>query len=272
MKKTSISLYVFQVFKCLIYVLLTANIFFFYQEESLAVKSTFSQGISITDIIQGFAATLDTAAWVMLLFLFELNTSEYLKRLNSLNNAFIAKNFIRIFSYGLICYAFFGYLLKYILLINIEPFFIEDVCSLVDQGYYLIENLDEYPLMTASNCLALSNNPLFVLSGQAILGTKSDWQAIQNLGLVDIINSGTWILVVMIIELEVLFGSKLVTTRLKFLNLKILKTILYLILFSAAAFWGFKGDFLDFWDAFLWLVAFFFIELNLLKIGQPQTN
>ena len=56
------------------------------------------------------------------------------------------------------------------------------------------------------------------------------------------------------------------------LNLKILKTILYLILFSAAAFWGFKGDFLDFWDAFLWLVAFFFIELNLLKIGQPQTN
>ena len=227
MKKTSISLYVFQVFKCLIYVLLTANIFFFYQEESLAVKSTFSQGISITDIIQGFAATLDTAAWVMLLFLFELNTSEYLKRLNLLNNAFIAKNFIRIFSYGLICYAFFGYLLKYILLINIEPFFIEDVCSLVDQGYYLIENLDEYPLMTASNCLALSNNPLFVLSGQAILGTKSDWQAIQNLGLVDIINSGTWILIVMIIELEVLFGSKLLTTRLKFLNLKILKTILF---------------------------------------------
>ena len=92
MKKTSISLFVFQVFKCLIYVLLTANIFFFYQEESLAVKSTFSQGISITDIIQGFAATLDTAAWVMLLFLFELNTSEYLKRLNLLNNAFIAKN------------------------------------------------------------------------------------------------------------------------------------------------------------------------------------
>ena len=76
-------------------------------------------------------------------------------------------------------------------------------------------------MMTSSNCLALSNNPLFVLSGQAILGTKSDWQAIQNLGLVDIINSGTWILVVMIIELEVLFGSKLVTTRLKFLNLKI---------------------------------------------------
>ena len=40
MKKTSISLYVFQVFKCLIYVLLTANIFFFYQEEELE-KETF---------------------------------------------------------------------------------------------------------------------------------------------------------------------------------------------------------------------------------------
>ena len=78
MKKTSISLYVFQVFKCLIYVLLTANIFFFYQEESLAVKSTFSQGISITDIIQGFAATLDTVAWVMLLFLLAIKAGSQL--------------------------------------------------------------------------------------------------------------------------------------------------------------------------------------------------
>ena len=33
-----------------------------------------------------------------------------------------------------------------------------------------------------------------------------------------------------------------------------------LILF--AAFWGVAGSFLDFWDAFLWIVAFVFIERN----------
>jgi hypothetical protein len=32
-----------------------------------------------------------------------------------------------------------------------------------------------------------------------------------------------------------------------------------------AIYWGFDGDFVDFWDAFLWLVAFFFIELNVVE-------
>jgi hypothetical protein len=30
------------------------------------------------------------------------------------------------------------------------------------------------------------------------------------------------------------------------------------------------GDFLDFWDAFIWLVAFFFIEMNLFQ-WQEET-
>ena len=42
-----------------------------------------------------------------------------------------------------------------------------------------------------------------------------------------------------------------------------------------AIYWGVKGDFVDFWDAFLWLVAFVFIELNVFEwrqeILQKQT-
>jgi hypothetical protein len=39
--------------------------------------------------------------------------------------------------------------------------------------------------------------------------------------------------------------------------------MLYSLLFAAAAYWGLHGDFLDFWDSFLWLIAFVFIERNL---------
>jgi hypothetical protein len=39
-------------------------------------------------------------------------------------------------------------------------------------------------------------------------------------------------------------------------------------LFLAAVYWGFKGDFVDFWDAFLWLVAFVFIEMNVFNWRQ----
>ena len=38
----------------------------------------------------------------------------------------------------------------------------------------------------------------------------------------------------------------------------------------AAIYWGFRGDFVDFWDAFLWLVAFVFIELNVFEWRQED--
>ena len=44
-----------------------------------------------------------------------------------------------------------------------------------------------------------------------------------------------------------------------------IKGVFYLVLFGCAAYWGYDGTFLDFWDAFLWLVAFIFIELNLFQ-------
>ena len=43
------------------------------------------------------------------------------------------------------------------------------------------------------------------------------------------------------------------------------KFVLYSALLLAAIYWGIKGDFVDFWDAFLWLVAFIFIELNIFE-------
>ena len=47
-----------------------------------------------------------------------------------------------------------------------------------------------------------------------------------------------------------------------------LKVVLYTTLVVAAIYWGLKGDFLDFWDAALWLFAFVFIELNVFEWQQ----
>jgi hypothetical protein len=46
------------------------------------------------------------------------------------------------------------------------------------------------------------------------------------------------------------------------------KVVLYSSLFIAAIYWGVKGDFIDFWDALLWLIAFVFIELNVFEWRQ----
>ena len=60
-------------------------------------------------LFRGFAATIDTAAWVLLLLLFELETSvlsDDTLRKTKVKVAFIS---LRVFSYGFIGYAFYGY-------------------------------------------------------------------------------------------------------------------------------------------------------------------
>jgi hypothetical protein len=53
---------------------------------------------------------------------------------------------------------------------------------------------------------------------------------------------------------------------------KFFKFGVYGVLFLAAAYWGYAGDFLDFWDAFLWLFAFIFIELNVFDWQQETAH
>ncbi|MDA9352526.1 hypothetical protein N9Q86_01050 [Porticoccaceae bacterium] len=262
---------IFKAFKYTVYALLSVNIALFFQEEMLATEQTFSQGINLVDIIQGFAATIDTAAWVLLLLLFELETSvlsDDTLRKTKVKVAFIS---LRVFSYGFIGYAFYGYFSKMLLTYNISPFAVDELCALVGQGYASIVTLDEYPLLDAQSCAVLADQALFQLNGQQVLGSASDWVSIQWLAWVDVINSATWVAVVIILEVDVwlqlrgrLQGSIVSAS-------KIIKLFLYSILFVAAAYWGLLGDFLDFWDAFMWLVAFVFIEMNLFQ-WQAETD
>jgi len=77
-----------------------------------------------------------------------------------------------------------------------------------------------------------------------------------------VINSGVWLLVVLNLEIDVRLQEhgKLDGRVLRISNIS--KFFIYAVLFLAAVYWGIKGDFLDFWDAFLWLLAFVLIELN----------
>ena len=82
---------------------------------------------------------------------------------------------------------------------------------------------------------------------------------------VDVINSAVWLLVVIVLEIDVRLQER---QRYEGAILRAsngIKFVLYALLFCAAIYWGINGDFVDFWDAFLWLVAFVFIELNVFE-------
>tara|TARA_B110000046_G_scaffold185791_2_gene229364 strand:- start:10835 stop:11680 length:846 start_codon:yes stop_codon:yes gene_type:complete len=262
---------IFKAFKYTVYALLTLNIALFFQEELAATEQTFSHGINLVDIIQGFAATIDTTAWVLLLLLFELETSVLSDGTLRKPNVKVTFIGLRLVSYSFIGYAFYGYFNKMLLTYNISPLVVDDLCALVGQGYATIATLDEYPLLDTNNCVALADQALFQLNGQQVVGSASDWVGIQWLAWVDVINSAAWVAVVVILEVDVwlqlrgrLQGGTLSAS-------KIIKAMLYGVLFTAAAYWGMLGDFLDFWDAFMWLVAFVFIEMNLFE-WQAETD
>ena len=112
---------------------------------------------------------------------------------------------------------------------------------------------------------------LYKLNGQQLIGSASDWRAIQWLAWVDVINSVTWIIVVVVLEVDVWLQLRGRFSGLVMAVSKYFKMVLYSILLAAAAYWWLLGDFLDFWDSFLWIVAFFFIELNLFQ-WQAETE
>ena len=64
----------YQLFKYSIYGLLTINLYVFFSQEILATRLEFPDGVAAGDFLQAYAATVDTAAWVILLLMFELET------------------------------------------------------------------------------------------------------------------------------------------------------------------------------------------------------
>ena len=266
---TLASRHIYQLFKYLVYAFLTANVYFFFAEEWAASAYRFSSGVRLEDIIEGFVATIDTAAWVILLLMFELETY-VLDDKHFTRKVTWTLHTLRVICYGFIIYSFTGYVRKLLFIGASAPLAgVSDLCSLVDGTWAYAVDIDEYEILTAINCSALSAaDAFFRFPGLSAVVDQAGLVEITRLAWVDVINSGVWLLVVMVLEIDVRMQerNKLDGIFLKFSNMS--KFILYGLLFLAAVYWGIKGDFVDFWDAFLWLVAFVFIELNVFDWRQ----
>ncbi|MEE8344499.1 MAG: hypothetical protein V3R35_04135 [Woeseiaceae bacterium] len=262
---------VFQLFKYTVYALLTLNVYLFFVEEWAAASHRFVNGVALEDIIEGFAASIDTAAWVVLLLMFELETyvlsdEQFSRRVTWTLHG------IRATCYAFIVYAFYGYVSKLLFLFDAAPLAnVSDLCSLVANQWAYAVDFDEYEVITAANCATVSTaSSFFQLSGLTAVVDALGLRDITRLAWVDVINSAVWLLVVMVLELDVFFQEM---NRLEGMILRVSnasKFALYSLLLLAAIYWGVKGDFVDFWDAFLWLIAFVFIELNVFEWRQES--
>ncbi len=260
----------FTVFKYTIYALLTLNVYLFFAEEWAAAAYRFEDGVAFADIIEGFAASIDTAAWVILLLMFEVETVLTADRLGRRTVLFM--HALRALCYVVIVYAFYGYLAKLLFLYGAAPLpGVLNLCSLAGGDWAYAIDLDEYAVLTLANCSQFSAaSSFFQLPGLHAAVDPAGLTAITRLAWVDVINSGVWLLVVFLLEVDVRLQEKDRLTGLTLRASTCAKYVLYSILLLAAIYWGVMGDFVDFWDAFLWLVAFFFIEMNVVEWRQES--
>ena len=257
---------VYQFFKYAVYIFLAMNVYWFFADEYAAAKLQFPAGVSLGQVIEAYAATIDTAAWVVLLLMFELETyvledEQFTAPVQGLLHG------LRVLCYAFIGYAFYGYIANVVYLADVSALAgLSNLCTLPDSVWSYAVTLDEFETITTANCTTFSNAGSFLqIADINAVVDATGLRDIRALAWVDVINSGVWILVVLILEFDVRMQERgiLEGTALSFSNAT--KFVLYTILFLAAIYWGFEGEFVDFWDAFLWLVAFFFIEMNVVE-------
>jgi hypothetical protein len=254
-----------------VYVFLAMNVYWFFAEEFAAARLQFPNGVSLRQMIEAYAATIDTVAWVVLLLMFELETyvlddQQFTKTVTwSLHG-------LRAICYAFIIYAFFGYTMNLAFVQATSPLAdIAELCALVtDQWVYAVD-FDEYEVITAANCDSFSTANSFVrFDSMRAVVDAGGLAAILGLAWIDVLNSGVWLLVVIVLEADVYLQERNRYEGMAYRISYVCKVVLYSALLYAAVYWGIKGDFVDFWDAFLWLVAFVFIELNVFEWRQES--
>jgi len=256
------------VLKIIVYGWLTYNAGAFLVEELAAVQATHAGTLNFSDFLAAFSATIDTIGWVILLYIMELETNlipdhKWSKMVERTLQT------LRVLCYIAIVFAWYGYIGTWWDWTSGEMIVVKDLCALAGTGLNgaslsLINGFDDYTALTATNCAELSGVNLQYIKSLGLIGETNVVDAGVALALTDVINASIWLIIVAILEIELRLQSINNIEWSKSKLLLAIKGASYAILVGCLIFWVMHGGFIDFADAFLWLFAFFFIELNIL--------
>jgi len=267
-----ISPVVFNTFKWITYALLCLNEFFFWREDSAAAAHLYAGGVTLDEFINGYAATIDNGAWLVLLFVFELETSA-IPRHKLTRRVKWSLTAVGAVCYAMILYSFYGYFQLLLLSYDFVPTAIEDACALVAAGYAVAIDMGEFIPLTAQNCLAFAGDEIFQLAGREIIANPESIGLARRLAWTDVANAAAWLGVVAILEADLWVQLRGILSAGFDRFSKISKVIFYGTLVAAAIQWQLEGGFVDAWDAYLWLIAFVFIEMNFFEWhGEEATD
>ncbi len=261
---------VFTSFKYTMYALLLINTFYFFEVNSAAEAATNGSGTALSDLIVAYADAIDSGAWLLLLLVFEFETSYHAPE----KHEFWIQPLIgaaTLLCWAVILYSFYGYYGGVAMLPGFSEYAGVDPCALAGSGALYAETLDIYPPLDAVNCASLGAGALFN-ADLNMFATPESLSLIKRLTWTDVVNAGAWIIVAGIIELEIFMRVTGRATPSFLRACNIIKLPFWIILVVACIYWGVLGEPVDAWDAFLWIAAFFFIELNMISKHEERAR
>ena len=252
-----------QTLKVIIYSLLLINFVLYIIDDMRAASITMKDGGSILDWTQSFATTIDESAWLILLFLFELET--YLLSDKTWNIPIFnrAMYLVRAFCYVFLAHSVYAFSMIYYDLLNVEQLInVSNLCELVPLDLSFIRNLS-YSVIDAESCLNLSMENVFYYTEPNIVVTDTSGLNLEkNLALVDLLEVLVWLMILATIEIMVWLHDRSITRGIIINFIKISKYILYSSLWLMAAYWAYLGHYYFAWDEAVWIVGFISIEMN----------
>ncbi len=251
-----------QVIKIVVYTLLLLNFIYYVFNDINLARHTAHAGWKWHDWTASFATTLDVAAWLLLLLLFELETyvlpdaafTPWRVRLMQ------ALRVVCILFIGHAVFAYGAYLLELDRAAEVGP---TTLCELTERDLSFARNL-EYQELTPANCAEIPvTPPLFIFDQEQLVsdaaGMRIEWQ----LAWADFMEVMIWLLILAMIEVMVRLQEQGVTGGRALRSARSLNVVLYAALWFIAAYWAFRGHWMFAWDEALWILGFMAIGMNL---------
>lgn len=256
-----------QLIKAVVYTLLFFNFLYYLANDLEVAAHTAHAGWRLINWTQSFATTLDALAWLVLLMLFELETY-LLSDKASTRNRIRLMHAVRLLCYVLILhtiYAYSDYLWR--LYHAIEPA-TGGLCDFLERGLAFAHTV-QYWALDRENCSALSSAGQFYIFEQGQLVTDASGMQIERgLAWADVVEASAWLLIVLLLELMVRLHEREVTTGPLISAARVLKALLYTVLWIITAYWAYLGLWVFVWDEALWIFGFIAIGMNLSDWSQ----
>ncbi len=259
----------FRIFKVVIFWILMVNLLYYLYEDVTAYLYL-APGSTLSDSLEAFAVTIDYVAWMVLIVLFEMETSAQAKDRLTGGRKWMISGLTAV-CYFVLVYAAYGYTVALVDSYNYEPIESESACYFANTNFAYV-NLDARPIeLTHENCAEFAGKELFKSPpSDNLIATEANLLALQKLSWVDVFNAGAWLLVVLLFQIEVSLEQANRLTKRRLTIVMAWKGAAYLVLLVCAIYWTMYSAFIDYWDAWLWLLAFVLIDLNVLGMADSE--